>query len=350
MRRRIPKLLRVNRPFRNYWTGQTISLFGDQIALLAIPLLAVLTLHADAEQMGLLAAVEMAPSLLFAFPLGAWADRRSSRRALLITADLGRAVLLFGLPLAAVFGILTLPLLYVVAFLTGTLGILFMVAEQTVFTSLVRPREYVEANSLLIGSRSVAVVGGKTLGGLLVAALTAPVAIAIDAVSFLLSALFVRRADVPEPPAASRDSGGLAAGVRFVRRTPLLKASLLGTATFNIFNTAFWALIVLFATDELHLGSGAIGIALGVGALGSVLGSALAKPLAARFGLGRTMILAFVLAPLPLVLVPLADGPPGVSMLLLTAAEFFSGIGVMILDVGLYSLQAAIIPDELRSR
>jgi MFS family permease len=350
MRRRIPKLLRVNRPFRNYWTGQTISLFGDQIALLAIPLLAVLTLSADAEQMGILAAVEMAPSLLFAFHLGAWADRSRSRRSLLITADLGRAALLLGLPLASVFGLLTLPLLYVVAFLTGTLGILFMVAEQTVFTSLVRPREYVEANSLLIGSRAVAVVGGKTLGGLLVAALTAPVAIAIDGVSFLFSALFVRRAEVPEPPAATPDSGGLAAGVRFIRRTPLLQASLLGTATFNLFNTAFWALVVLFATEQLHLGSGAIGIALGVGAIGSVLGSALARPLAARIGLGKAMIIAFVLAPLPLVLVPIAAGPPAVSMLLLTAAEFFSGVGVMILDVGLFSFQAAVIPDQLRSR
>jgi MFS family permease len=350
MRRRIPKLLRVNRPFRNYWTGQTISLFGDQIALLAIPLLAVLTLHADAEQMGLLAAVEMAPSLLFAVHLGAWADRRSSRRALLIVADLGRAILLLGLPLASVLGVLTLPLLYVVAFLTGTLGILFMVAEQTVFTSLVRPREYVEANSLLIGSRSVAVVGGKTLGGLLVAALTAPGAIAIDGVSFLLSALFVRRTEVPEPPAAPADSGGLAVGVHFIRRTPLLQASLFGTATFNLFNTAFWALIVLFATSELHLGSGAIGIALGVGALGSVLGSAIARGLAARIGLGNAMILAFILAPLPLVLVPLASGPPALSMVLLAAAEFFSGIGVMVLDVGLYSFQAAVIPDQLRSR
>jgi MFS family permease len=350
MRRRIPNLLRVNRPFRDYWTGQTISLFGDQIALLAIPLLAVLTLNANPEQMGFLAAVEMAPSLLFAFHLGAWADRRRNRRALLVTADIGRAALLLGLPLAAVLGVLSLPLLYVVAFLTGTLGILFMVAEQTVFTSLVRPREYVEANSLLVGSRSVAVVGGKTLGGLLVAAVTAPVAIAIDGVSFLFSALFVHRAEVPEPPAASRDSGGLAVGVQFIRRAPLLKASLFGTATFNLFNTAFWALVVLFATDELHLGSGAIGIALGIGALGSVLGSAMARPLAARIGLGNAMILAFVLAPLPLVLVPLADGPPAVSMLLLTAAEFFSGIGVMILDVGLFSFQAAVIPDQLRSR
>ncbi len=350
MRRRIPNLLRVNRPFRNYWTGQTISLFGDQIALLAIPLLAVLTLNADAEQMGILAAVEMAPSLLFAFHLGAWADRRGNRQALLITADLGRAVLLLGLPLAAILGVLSLPLLYVVAFLTGTLGILFMVAEQTVFTSLVRPREYVEANSLLIGSRSVAVVGGKTLGGLLVAAVTAPGAIAIDGVSFLLSALFVHRAEVPEPPAASSDSGGLAAGVRFIRRTPLLQTSLLATATFNLFNTAFWALIVLFATEELQLGSGAIGIALGVGALGSVLGSAAARPLAARIGLGNAMILSFVLAPLPLILVPLAVGPPALSLVLLTAAEFFSGVGVMILDVGLYSFQAAVIPDQLRSR
>ncbi len=350
MRRRIPKLLRVNRPFRNYWTGQTISLFGDQIALLAIPLLAVLTLHADAEQMGLLAAVELEPSLLLAFLLGAWADRRRNRRAHLDTADLGRAVLLLGLPLASVLGVLTLPILYVVAFLTGTLGILFMVAEQTVFTSLVRPREYVEANSLLTGSRSVAVVGGKTLGGLLVAAVTAPVAIAIDGVSFLLSALFVHRAEVPEPPAASPESGGLAAGVRFIRRTPLLEASLLGTATFNLFNTAFWALIVLFATTELHLGSGAIGVALGVGALGSVLGSAMARGLAARIGLGNAMILSFVLAPLPLVLVPFSPGPPALSMGLLTIAEFFSGIGVMILDVGLYSFQASVIPDQLRSR
>ena len=206
MRRRVPRLLRVNRPFRDYWTGQTISLFGDQIALLAIPLLAVLTLNADAEQMGFLGAAELIPNLFFAFAFGAWADRRASRRAILIGADLGRAAILFGIPLASLFGVLTMPILYVAAFATGTLGTLFMVSEQTVFTSLVKPAEYVEANSLLIGSRSVSIVGGKTLGGLLVAALTAPVAIAVDAVTFLFSALFVRRAEVPEPPAAPPDS------------------------------------------------------------------------------------------------------------------------------------------------
>jgi predicted MFS family arabinose efflux permease len=349
MRRRVPRLLRVNRGFRDYWTGQTISLFGDQIALLAIPLLAVLTLDADAEQMGLLGAVELVPNLFFAFAFGAWADRRASRRAILIGADLGRAIILLGIPLAALFGVLTMPVLYVAAFLTGTLGTLFMVSEQTVFTSLVKPAEYVEANSLLIGSRSVAIASGKTLGGLLVAALTAPVAIAVDALTFLGSALFVRRVDVPEPPAAPPNSD-LAAGIRFIRRTPLLQASLLGTATFNLFNTAFWALLVLFATREMGLGSGAIGIALGVGALGSILGTVWARRLNARIGLGKALIFAFVMAPLPLLLVPLASGPPTVSWVLLTVAEFGSGVGVMILEVGLASVQAAVIPDGLRSR
>jgi MFS family permease len=349
MRRRVPRLLRVNRPFRDYWTGQTISLFGDQIALLAIPLLAVLTLDADAQQMGLLGAVELAPNLFFAFAFGAWADRRASRRAILIGADLGRAAVLLGIPLAALFGVLTMPVLYVAAFATGTLGTLFMVSEQTVFTSLVKPADYVEANSLLIGSRSVSIVGGKTLGGLLVAALTAPVAVAVDAVTFLFSALFVRRAEVPEPPAAPPDSD-LAAGIRFIRCTPLLQASLLGTATFNIFNTAFWALLVLFATRELGLGSGAIGIALGVGAIGSILGTVWARRLNARIGLGKALIFSFVMAPLPLLLVPLAPGPASVNWVLLTVAEFGSGVGVMILEVGLASVQAAVIPDGLRSR
>jgi MFS family permease len=349
----VPRLLRVNRPFRDFWTGQTISLFGDQIALLAIPLLAVITLHADAQQMGLLAAVELAPSLFFAIHLGAWADRRRSRRDLLIAADFGRGLLLFTVPAAALFGFLTMPLLYLVAFLTGSFGVLFMVSEQTVFTSLVRPREYVEANSLLIGSRSLAAVAGKALGGLLVAALTAPVAVAADAASFFASAFFVRRAEVPEPEVGSEDSGGLAAGVRFVRETPLLRSALFGTATFNIFNTAFWALLVLYATHEMGLGSGAIGVALGVGAFGSLVGSASARRLGVRFGLGRTLILSFLIAAAPLLLVPfsgLLGAAPWVAMGLLTVAEFGSGLGVMVLDVDLGSFQAAVIPDQLRSR
>jgi predicted MFS family arabinose efflux permease len=155
---------------------------------------------------------------------------------------------------------------------------------------------------------------------------------------------------VPEPPAAERGEGGLAAGARFIARTPLLRSSLAAAATLNVFNAAFWALLVLFATSEMGLGSGAIGLALGIGALGSVLGSVLARPLSERIGLGNALIISFVLGPAPLLLVPLAPGSPGLSAVLLTVAEFGSGIGIMILDIGLGALQTALIPDALRSR
>jgi MFS family permease len=347
---RPPSLLRDNVPFRRFWTGQTISLFGDQISLLAIPLLAVLTLHADAGEMGLLGAAELVPYLLFAVHIGAWAGRRRGRRALLIAADLGRAALLLSLPIAAALGDLSMPLLYAVAFGVGTLGVLFNIAYQTVFAALVDPGDYVVANSLLVGSRSVSIVGGKSAGGLLVAALTAPVAIVADALSYLGSALFLGRTAVPGAATATAEPGGIGAGVRFIARTPLLRNSLAAAATLNVFNAAFWAMLVLFATRELGLGAGALGLALGIGALGSVLGSALAAPLSERIGLGNTVVVSFVLGPAPLVLVALAPGSPLPGIVLLGLAEFLSGIGIMLLDIDLGAVQTALIPDRLRAQ
>lgn len=344
---RPPTLLRENAPFRRFWAGQTISLFGDQVSLLAIPLLAVLTLHADAAQMGLLGAAELLPYLFFAIHVGAWAAGRRGR-SLLIAADLGRAALLLAVPVAAALGGLSIGLLYAVAFGVGTLGVIFDVAYQGVFAELVDPADYVVANSFLVGSRSVSIVGGKSAGGLLVAALTAPVAIVVDALSYLGSALFVRRTPAVDPPRAAEEPGGIGAGIRFVARTRLLRTTLAACATLNLFNSAFWALLVLFATEELGLGPGAIGLALGIGALGSVLGSALAAPISRRVGLGRAVVVSFVLGPAPLVLVALAPGSPLPGAILLAVAEFLSGIGIMLLDIGLGSVQTALIPDRLR--
>jgi predicted MFS family arabinose efflux permease len=346
---RLPTLLRENLHFRRFWAGQTISLFGDQISLLAIPLLAVLTLHAGAAQMGLLGAAELVPYLFFAIHVGAWAGTRRGR-SLLIAADLGRAALLLSIPLAAALGGLSMGLLYAVAFGVGTLAVVFDVAYQTVFAELVDPGDYVVANSFLVGSRSVSIVGGKSAGGLLVAALTAPVAIVVDALSYLGSALFIGRTPAVDPPAAAKEPGGISAGLRFIAQTRLLRTTLAACATLNLFNSAFWAMLVLFATEELGLGPGAIGLALGVGALGSVLGSAIAAPLSRRVGLGKAVVVSFVLGPAPLVLVALAPSSPLPGAVLLTVAEFLSGIGIMLLDIGLGSVQTALIPDRLRAR
>ena len=347
----IPPLLRSNRSFRSFWTGQTISLFGDEITLLAIPLLAVLELDAGPVQVGLLGAVGLAPNLFFSIHLGGWADRRRGRRQLMVAADLGRAALLATIPLAAVFGVLTLAQLYVVAFAAGSLSVLFAVAYNVVFVSLVERDEYVTASSLIHGSRAVAITAGDGLAGLLVQALTAPFALLVDAFSYLGSAFFVGRAKAAEAPPEPEDSyGGLAAGARFIARTPLIRASLLGAATLNFFNLGFYALLVLYATQELGLGAGELGFALAVGGVGSLLGTLVTGRLSRRIGLGPALLFGFVLTPAPLLLIPAAAGVPGMALPLIAIAEFFNGIGLMVLDVGLGALYAAAVPDPLRAR
>ncbi len=220
-RRLLPDLLRRRPEFRRFWTGQTISLFGDQISLLAIPLLAVLALDAGAAQMGLLTAVGLAPNLLLSLHAGAWADRQPNRRRLMLAADLGRAALLATIPVAYVLGALTLAQLYVVAFGVGCLTVLFYVSYNTLFVALVDREEYVEATSLLNGSRALSLVAGQGVAGALVAAFTAPLALLADAVSFLGSALFLGRVRAPEPPPATAESAGSAEGLRFISRTPV---------------------------------------------------------------------------------------------------------------------------------
>jgi predicted MFS family arabinose efflux permease len=346
----MPKLLQKNRPFRDFWVGQTVSLFGDQVSLLAIPLLAALELDAGAAQMGFLTAAALAPNLLFSIHLGAWVDHRPSRRQLLIGADIGRALLLLTIPLAWALGVLSLTQLYIVAFAAGSLGVLFSVAYDIVFVALLERRHYIEGSSLIHGSRAASVVAGNGVAGLLVQALTAPVALLLDALSYLGSALFIRRAGAVEAaPAGEGESAGLAAGGRFIRRTPLIRASLMASATLNLFNTGFYALLVLYATRNLGLGAGAIGLALAIGGIGSLVGACVVRRLSTRIGLGRALLFGFVLTPAPLLLVPLAAGLPAPAVIL-GIAEFFNGMGVMVLDVGLGSLYAALVPDQMRAR
>jgi MFS family permease len=347
----VPPLLRSNPPFRSFWAGQTISLFGDQVSLLAIPLLAVLVLDASAAQVGLLSALSLAPNLFFSVHFGSWADRWPSRRGLMIAADLGRAALLATLPIAAALDALSLTQLYVVAFATGTLAIVFNVAYNTVFVALVEREEYIEGSALLNGSRALSFVGGNALAGLLVQLFTASFALLADALSFLGSAFFLHRAPAEEPPPARvEEGGGIAEGMRFILRTPLMRATLGASATLNFFHSALFALLVVFAVRELGVSAGELGLALAIGALGSVLGTVLAGRFSRRLGLGNALVVSFVLAPAPLLLIPAAGGPTWLALAMLGAAEFLSGIGIMVLDVGLGALFAALIPDRLRTR
>ncbi len=354
-RRWIPPLLFDAVDFRRLWIGQTISVLGDQVTLIGLPLVAVLVLGAGAADMGYLTAAGVLPHLLFSLPAGIWLDRIQRRRRLMILADLGRALLVASIPVAFALGSLTLAQLYLVAFLSGSLAVAFDLSWNTVFVAVTKRERYVEAMALLNGSRSLAYVAGPTVGGLLVQVLGAPLAMLTDAVSYLGSIVFLRRIESPEPP-VEHEQGTLRerlfAGLAFILRDPIMRPTLLAVSTINLFNFSFSALFILYATTTLGVEPGLLGLALGAGAVGGVVGAVVATRIGRRIGLGPAYALGCLVFPLPLVLIPLAEAgmPMALILALLFASELGAGLGVMILDINVGAIIAARTPDRIRSR
>jgi predicted MFS family arabinose efflux permease len=230
------------------------------------------------------------------------------------------------------------------------LSVLFSVAYGGFFQLIVARRDYVAANSLIHGSRAFSFVAGNSLGGVLVQLFRGPYALAIDAFSYIWSAWFIRRIDVEEPPGVDRESGGLLSGARWIRDDAVIRAELLGVATLNLFNFMFFALFVLYATRELHVRPAALGLVLGAASIGTLLGSFVTARIGRRIGIGPAFLIGCFLFPAPLVLVPAAGGPHWLVLALLFAAEFISGIGLMLLDILAGTISAAIVPPPLRSR
>ena len=350
----IPPLLR--RPdFRNLWLGQSISLFGDQVTLLAIPIVAVLVLHAEPEQMGLLTAAGLLPHLLFSLPAGVWLDRVHRRRRLMIWADIARAVVIGSLAVSYLLGGLSLGQLFVVTFLVGTMAVVFDIAWSTIFVSVVDRKDYLPANSLFNGSRSLSYVAGPSIGGALIQFLTAPIAVVVDAVSYLFSGFFIYRIKSPEPavdPSGESIRGQLATGLSFIFRDPIMRASILSAATLNFFNFGFVALFVLYVTTFLGVSPGELGLVLGAGAVGGLLGAVLAAWIGRKIGIGRSFVLGLLVFAGASILVPLvAPGTPLPIVLgVLFVMEFVAGLGVMILDINAGAIIPARTPDRIRSR
>ncbi len=346
----VPSLLRENPQFRRFWLGQAVSLLGDQVSVIALPLVAVLTLDASAAQMGYLVAAELAPNLLLSLHAGAWADQREQKRRIMIAADLGRAALIGSLPVAWAFDAITFPHMLVVAFLVGSLSVLFQVSYSPVYVALVPHERLIEGGSIMHGSRALSYVAGPSIGGLLVQAISAPATLVVDACSYVLSALFLRTVQVEEPTPEAPGKGHVVAGVRWVFGNPIVRAALGATATINFFNFVFAALFILYANRSLDVEPATLGLVLGAGAVGGVLGAVLTGRIARRIGIGPAFAVGCVLFPAPLLLVPLADGPRWVILACLFLAEFGAGLGVMILDISVGAIFAAVIPNRLRSR
>ena len=341
-----------DRRFRTFWSAQGVSEFGDRITELALPLIAVTMLNASPSQVGFLTAVVWLPNLASLF-IGTWVDHRRDKRPLMIAADLSRTVLLLSLPAAYWLDLLTLGQLYVIAILAGTAHVMFNTAYASFFVALVERDQFLEANSKLSATRSISFMGGPALGGLLVQWLTAPVAIVVDALTFAFSALQISRIKMT-PAAADETAEPLLrrarAGMRYLLRHPYLRRSLACSTTVNFFNLISTALLVLFASRELELSAGTIGIAFGIGAAGGLLGAVAASPLSRIFGVGPLIAAGAVVFPGAIAIAAFADGPTWVKATALAAAEFVGAFAVMCFDIPNNSLQAAVTHDYMRSR
>jgi MFS family permease len=352
LERPLPPLRRQS-AFLRLWASVSVSVFGDQISALAIPLAAVLMLHASATEMGLLTALFWLPHLVFSLPVGVWVDARPVKRRVMVVADIARAALLASIPLAAAFDALSLEQLYIVVFLVGSCAVFFDLSYSAFFTATVPREQVLAANGRLSTSRAVAYVAGPSLAGVLVQVLTAPLAILADAASFVASALFLRGARVDEPFHESRGVSALLRtkeGIRILMHHPLLRGSVGCASTVNFFTFMIAAVYVLYASRTLGLSAGVIGITLGVGAVGALLGALVAPRIGRRIGLGPTIVLGCVLFSGPFVVLPFAAGSTLEKAAILSAIEFVSGFGVMLFDTNSNSMTALAVPQRLRAR
>ncbi|MDP9365528.1 MAG: MFS transporter [Chloroflexota bacterium] len=340
--------------FLKLWAALSVSLMGTQVTALALPLIAALTLDASPLQMGVLAAAGQVPFVLVSLPAGVWVDR-VRRRPLLIATDVGSGLLLLSVPATAAIGEVRFAQLCLVAFGVGALAVVGEVAHYAYTPSVLGRADLVEGNSKFQVSHSAAAAAGPGLGGLLIQLLSAPVAVLLDAASFLASALLVRAIDRPEPASARATADGsparlVAAGMRFLLGHPLLRPIILAGSVANGFLSASIALYLLYATRELGLDPATIGVVFAVGGVFAVPGALLAPWAGRVLGVGPAIIGGWVLSALAAFFVPLASGPTGAVVAVLAAARALDGVTETVANIHQWTLRQTVTPDDLQGR
>jgi MFS family permease len=342
--------------FMKLWTGQTISQFGDEITLLALPFVAIFTLGAEALEMGILGVVRFLPWIAFTLPAGVWVDRMR-RRPILIGADIARAAVLASIPVAFIGGWLTMVQVYVVAFLAGTLEVFFDIAYQSYLPSIVERDELVEGNSKLELSRAGSQVIGPTVAGFLIELVRAPFAIAFDAITYVGAALFVGLIRRPEAGPAPHDPADgkrpsmwqeARAGLGYVRDSPYLRNIAACTGTFNLFGNIGQVVMLLYIARELGLTAGTIGIIFAIGNVGVVIGALTGGRVARAIGIGRTIVVSAMLGGVALLFVPLA--PRDDPFWFLVVGGIIGGWSVVAYNVNQVGLRQAITPHHMLGR
>ena len=341
------------RDFLLLWSAQGVSAVGSRITRTALPMAAILTVGAGAYDLGLLTVALTLPGAILAWLGGGWVDRHR-RRPLLIGADLVRAIALLAIPAAAFAGRVTLPLLYAVATITGIATVLYHLADHVFITDLVGRKRLLDANGKREAVDAVAEISGPALGGALVAWLTAPIAIAADAVTFVVSALLIRnirkRETVAPPLARTSFVDDVRTGIRVVWRNAAIRALFLATATLCFCMSFMASLYTLFALSHLGLSPAQLGITIGFGGLGGLAGAALAAPAAVRWGPRRALIGALLVGAMVQVLIPLAPVVPWIAMAFLIATQVIGDGALTVYLINETTLRQRLLPPEALGR
>jgi MFS family permease len=340
--------------FLKLWSAETVSQLGSQVTGLALPLVAVLVLKASAFEVSALVVIEFLPFILLAIPAGVWVDRLR-RKPILVAADLGRALLLGSIPLAYVLDVLHLGQLYVVGFVVGACTVFFDVSYQSYLPSLVPRDRLVEGNSKLEISRSGAQLAGPGAAGGLVGAVGAPAAIVLDAVSFLLSAVFLFAIRKPED-LPRREQGAprpsmlkeAREGLRYVLGNRHLRAISMATGTFNFFGSLSGAILIVYAVRELHMSPALIGLVFSVANVGPLLAAVSTNRISARIGVGPTILWAAVVSSGAGFFYPLA--PRDFPVPFFIAGGVLVGFGVVAYNITQVSFRQAICPERMQGR
>jgi MFS family permease len=355
--------------FLRLWAAETISHFGSSITGIALPFVAITLLNAGPLEVAILNLADFLPFLLIGLLAGALVDRLP-RRAVLIGSDLGRAALILTIPVTYLAGLLTLTQLIAVGFSVGVLTVFFDVAYQAYLPSLIGRKDLVEGNSKLEFSRSAASLLGPGLGGLLVEVLRAPVAMLVDAISFLASALLLTTikdraaaanltiGETPEKgdsrtekPAHGAMRREVAEGLRFVFGHPVLRTIGAATATSNLFSSIGGAAFMLFAINELKMSPALIGAAFSLGSVGGLVASLVAGRLSRRFGVGRVIVATVALGgPFEFAVGLGSAGADVLNLFLIAAAGFAMGGSGTIYNINQVSLRQAITPEAMSGR
>jgi predicted MFS family arabinose efflux permease len=340
--------------FMKLWSGQTVSELGSVVTRTALPIVAVITLHANALQVGIVAASASTAVLLIGLFAGAVVDR-SRRRPLMIGADAIRAVLLLSIPAAALSGTLRIEQLYVVAFIEAALGSVFDIAYRTYLPSLLPESRLLEGNAKIGMTSAIAEIGGPGFAGALVQLITAPMAMVVDAVSYVCSAISIAAIRTPERivehvdgPAGLRHR--LAEGIAAVASHPLLRPMALSILVTALFGNFFASLYTLYVLDELGLSPLYLGIIISAGGIGSLAATGLVRPITRRFGIGPAIVWTRVAAGLLGILVPIAGGPPLAAAAFLFVPQLFGDGLHTISQIDQLTLRQQVTPARVLGR